>query len=345
MTEPPPPDPQAIAENAERLAPYLRKTPVWLWKDELVARLLPPRTKVLLKLELFQHAGSFKARGALTNLLRLDAEARARGVTAVSAGNHAVAVAWAARTMRTTARVVMPRTADPLRIARCRELGADAILAPGVREAFAVAQEIEREEGRAFVHPFESEGTFLGTATLGAELLRQAPTVEAVVVPVGGGGLAAGLASAVKQLRPEIEVFGVEPEGNDVMRRSLESGLPEQAAAGGPHTIADSLNPPYTLPMSLGLCRRFLDDLVLVSDDALQEALALLFRSARLAVEPAAAAGTAALLGPLRDRLAGRRVALIICGTIITPSRYSEYLARGTELLAARLPNEEARLR
>jgi threonine dehydratase len=337
MTGIPAPEPRAIVENAARLAPYLRKTPVWLWQDELLGRLVSPRTKVLLKLELFQHAGTFKARGALTNLLALDPDALARGVTAVSAGNHAVAVAWAARTLRTTARVVMPRTADPARVARCRELGAEAILAHDVHEAFAAAKGIEKEEGRALIHPFEGELTILGTATLGAELLRQAPKLDAVVVPVGGGGLAAGVASAIKQIRPEIEVLGVEPEGNDVMKRSLASGVPEQAPTGGPHTIADSLSPPYTLPISLGLCRQYLDDLVLVSDDAMRESLALLFRSARLAVEPAGAAATAALLGPLRDRLAGKRVALIVCGTIISAERYATHLAAGTALLEARM--------
>lgn len=332
----------AIAANAERLAPHLRETPVWRWQDELVDRLVPAGARALLKLELFQHAGSFKARGALTNLLRLGPEARARGVTAVSAGNHAVAVAWAAATVGTSARVVMPRTADPLRVRRCRDLGADAVLADDVHQAFAVAQRIEAEEGRTFVHPFEGEGTILGTATLGAELLRQAAGLEAVVVPVGGGGLAAGVASAIKQQRPGVLVFGVEPEGNDVMRRSLASGMPERAATGAPGTIADSLSPPYTLPMSLGLCRRYLDDLVLVSDDAMREALALLFRTAKLAVEPAGAAATAALLGPLRERLAGRTVGLIVCGTIIAPARYQEHLVRGSELLEQRLAGPDA---
>ncbi len=331
------PDLRAIADNAERLAPYLRKTPVWVWQDELLARLLPPRTRALLKLELFQHAGTFKARGALTNLLALSPDALARGVTAVSAGNHAVAVAWAARTMRISARVVMPRTADPLRVSRCRALGAEAILEADVQEAFATAKRIQEEEGRSFIHPFEGEHTILGTATLGAELMRQAPKLDAVVVPVGGGGLAAGVASAVKQTKAEVQVIGVEPEGNDVMKRSLASGVPERAPPGGPRTIADSLSPPYTLPISLGLCRQYLDDLVLVSDAAMQEALALLFRSARLAVEPAGAAATAALLGPLRDRLAGRRVALIVCGTIIAPDRYARHLDTGTRLLDARI--------
>jgi threonine dehydratase len=322
---------------ARELAPRIRETPAWAWRDELVERLLAPGTRPVLKLELFQHAGSFKARGALSVMLGLAPDALARGVTAVSAGNHAIAVAWAAQSVGTTAKVVMPETADPFRVERCRSLGAEVVLTGDVHAAFAETQRIEREEGRSFVHPFEGPRTALGTATLGRELLRQAPGLDAVVVPVGGGGLAAGLAAAVKLSRPECLVFGVEPEGNDTMLRSLRSGRPEKAAEGGPRTIADSLSPPYTLPYSLGLCRRYLDDLVLVGDDALREALALLFRCARLAVEPAAAAATAALLGPLCERLGGKAVGLIICGTNIAAERYREHLGRGTELLQGRL--------
>lgn len=326
-----------IERAAEVLAPLVRETPIWAWRDELAERLLPPGTRAVLKLELFQYAGSFKARGALNVMLGLGAPGLARGVTAVSAGNHAIAVAWAARTLGSTAKVVMPRTADPFRVSRCEFLGAEVVLADDVHAAFALAERIEREEGRAFVHPFEGPRTALGTATLGRELLRQAPDLDAVIVPVGGGGLAAGVASAVKMFRPECLVIGVEPEANDVMLRSLRSGQPERVPEGGYRTIADSLSPPYTLPYSLELCRRHLDDLVLVSDDALREALALMFRGAKLAVEPAAASAAAALLGPLRDRLAGKRVGLIVCGTNIAPARYVEHLTRGTALLEARL--------
>ena len=327
------PDRAAIEAAAVALAPHVRETPLWAWDDESVAALLPPGTRPVLKLELFQHAGSFKARGALSVMLALTPEARRRGVTAVSAGNHAIAVAWAARTLGTTAKVVMPQTADPFRVERCRRLGAVVELAEDVHVAFERTEQIEREEGRAFVHPFEGPGTALGTATLGREMLRQDPQLDAVIVPVGGGGLAAGVASAVKQLKPDCLVFGVEPEGNDTMLRSLRSGQPERAPEGGYRTIADSLSPPYTMEYSLGLCRQFLDDLVLVSDDALRRALALLFYGAKLAVEPAGASATAALLGPLRERLAGKRVGVIVCGTNISPERYREHLARGVDVM------------
>lgn len=326
-----------VEATARSLAGLVRETPTWAFRDELMQRLLPGGTRALLKLELFQYAGSFKARGALSVMQGLVPEALARGVTAVSAGNHAIAVSWAARTLGTTAKVVMPETADPFRVARCSALGAEVVLAKDVHAAFALAERIEREEGRAMVHPFEGPRTALGTATLGRELLLQAPEVEAVIVPVGGGGLAAGVSAAIKQIKPSCLVIGVEPEANDVMQRSLESGKPERVPEGGYRTIADSLSPPYTMPYSLELCRRYLDDLVLVSDDAMREALAILFRGAKLAVEPAGASATAALLGPLRERLAGKQVALIVCGTNIAPARYVEHLTKGIALLDRRL--------
>ena len=328
--------PRDIEATAAALRPHLLETPVWHWSDEVAQARFAPGTRPLLKLELLQHAGSFKARGALAVMQALEAPALQRGVTAVSAGNHAIAVAWASRTLGTSAKVVMPETADPFRVSRCRELGAEVELAVDVHQAFALAQAIEREEGRTFVHPFEGPGIALGTATLGLEMVRQIPELDAVIVPIGGGGLAAGVAAAVKQFRPGAQVIGVEPEGNDTMKRSLASGHPEQAPSGGPRTIADSLSPPYALPFSFGLCRRYLDDVVLVSDDDLRRALALLFRSAKLAVEPAAAAATAALLGPLRGRLSGKTVGLIVCGSNIAPERYADHLQRGIALLDAR---------
>lgn len=333
-----PPTLAAIGAAQARLAPFIRQTPVWEWRDELLERLLPRGTSVVLKLELFQRAGSFKVRGALMNMLALGPDQLRRGVTAVSAGNHAVAVAYAAATLGAPAKVVMPRTANPARVALCRSFGAEVVLTADVHEAFSVVEHIEATEGRTFVHPFEGPNVSTGTGTLGLELLRQQDDLDAVVVPVGGGGLISGIATAVKQARPGCLVFGVEPMGNDVIKRSLASGQPERAT--GATTIADSLNPPFALPYSLGLIKRFVDDVVLVSDEALEEAIYLLFSRLKLAVEPAAAAATAALLGPRRDRLAGRRVGLVVCGTNIDPASFTEYLARGEGLWRTRGESE-----
>jgi threonine dehydratase len=153
------------------------------------------------------------------------------------------------------------------------------------------------------------------------------------VVPVGGGGLCAGVAAAVKLSRPACLVFGVEPAGADTMHRSFAAGSPQSIDAV--RTIADSLGAPHAAPYSFGLCRRFVDELVLVDDDQLRAAMLLLFRSAKLAVEPAGAAATAALVGPLRDRLAGRRVGLVVCGANIDPDTYGRHLAAAPGAAAA----------
>jgi len=315
----------AIRRTRERLGDLVDTTPVRLWRDSRLEERLGEGTQVFLKEELFQRAGSFKPRGALTVMLSLDEAALGRGVTAVSAGNHAMAVAYAAGVLGTTAKVVMPKTANPFRVERCRAMGAAVELADDVHRAFARVKQIEREEERTFVHPFGGPLTALGTATLGLELLEQVGDLDAVIVPIGGGGLCAGVAAAVKLASPGTQVFGVEPEGADTMRRSFAAGSPQ--AIEQVTTIADSLGAPHAAPYSFGLCRRYVDDLVLVSDDALRRAMRLLFASAKLAVEPAGAAATAALLGPLRERLSARRVAVIVCGANIDPATYAAHLA------------------
>jgi threonine dehydratase len=245
-------------------------------------------------------------------------------VTAVSAGNHAIAVAYAAKTLGTSAKVVMMKTANPFRVERCRSYGAQIILADDVHSAFDTVHRIEAEEGRSFVHPFEGPLTILGTATLGLEWCRQVPGLDAVILPIGGGGLAAGAACAIKQLQPECRVFGVEPEGADTMHRSFAAGTPQSIARVA--TIADSLAPPYALPYSFAVCRRFVDELVKIDDAAMRRAMGLLFREMKLAVEPAGAAATAALCGPLRQRLAGKRVGVLVCGSNIDAASFARHL-------------------
>src|SRR5207302_3719378 len=182
VTSPPMQGPTIAEIRAARegLGGLVVETPVWWWRSDALARAAGPDTEVLLKLELFQYAGRFKPRGALCNMLALSPDALARGVTAVSAGNHAMAVGYAARALGTSAKVVMPRNANPFRVESCRGYGAEVVLVDDVHAAFAEVKRIESEEGRAFVHPFEGPLTALGTATLGLELCAQAPEREAV---------------------------------------------------------------------------------------------------------------------------------------------------------------------
>jgi threonine dehydratase len=316
---------EAIRATRVRLGDRVLTTSVRLWDDGALHAVIGAETRVFLKEELFQRTGSFKPRGALAVMLDLTADALARGVTAVSAGNHAIAVGYAAKVLGSTAKVVMPRNANSFRVQKCRDFGASVELVDDVHRAFSRVKEIEETEGRTFVHPFEGPKTALGTATLGLELIGQAGDLDAVIVPIGGGGLCAGVAAAIKLLRPHCLVFGVEPEGADSMRRSFAAGAPQ--AIDAVRTIADSLGAPHAAPYSFGLCRRYVDELVVVDDDALRRAMLLLFGSAKLAVEPAGAAATAALCGPLRDRLRGRRVGLIVCGANIDAATFATHLA------------------
>lgn len=316
---------EQIRQARQQLEPYIVDTPVWRWCNLDIQERLAPETSVVLKLELFQHTGTFKARGALINVLSLDETTRQRGITAVSAGNHAIAVAYAGRLLGAQAKVVMPRSANAARVAKCHKFGAEVVLVDNVEQAFAEVRRIESEEGRFFVHPFEGLNTILGTATIGLDWLRQAPDLDAVIVPIGGGGLCAGIATAVKLINPRCAVFGVEPTGADTMHRSFAAGSPQSIEAV--RTIADSLGAPYAAPYSMGLCMKFVDDLVLIEDEEMKRAMSLLFHSMKLAVEPAGAAATAALCGPLRQRLAGKRVGVIVCGANMDVESFAGYIS------------------
>lgn len=311
-----------IEQTRHEIAPYIVQTPVWPWHEMLLTEHVGTDTSVNVKLELFQYTGTFKPRGALANALRLSRDQLARGLTAVSAGNHAIAVSYAAALLQSSAKVVMPKSANPVRVQKCRRYGADVVLVDDVSQAFDKVNEIERAEGRYFVHPFDGKATVSGTATVGFEWHMQAPQLDAVIVPIGGGGLCAGIATAIKQLNSRCQVYGVEPEGADTMFRSLAAGSPQTISHV--RTIADSLGAPYATEYCMRLCERFVDEVVLISDNEMRRAMGLLFHSLKLAVEPAGAAATAALCGPLRSRLAGRSVGLLICGTNIDVRSFTD---------------------
>lgn len=306
---------EEIREAQRKLLYKVRETPVWLWQGDRPRELFGEEAEIWLKLELFQYGGSFKPRGALMNMLDLDEAQRERGVTAVSAGNHAIAVAFAARSLGMSAKVVMPETANPARVKRSESFGAEVVLVEDVHEAFDTVERIEEEEGRAFIHPFEGRLTALGTATVGLELIEQAGELDAVIVPIGGGGLCAGIATAVKHLHPACKVYGVEPEGADSMTRSFASGKPE--SIDKVRTIADSLGAPHAAPYSFALCREAVDRIVTVTDRQLADTMKTMFEEMKLALEPAGASATAAAMGPLRGELQGKRTGIIVCGSNI----------------------------
>jgi threonine dehydratase len=275
------------------------------------------------KLEFLQRTGTFKPRGALSVMLGLDSQQKKAGVTTVSAGNHAIATAFAARALGTSAKVVMIMNASPIRVERCRYFGAEVVFAHDVHHAFELAEEIQNKESRFFVHPFEGFDIALGTATVGLEICEQIPDLDVIVVPIGGGGLCAGISSVVKQLKPQCKVIGVEPVGANSMYRSFESGKPESIEKVT--TIADSLGAPFALPTSYALCKENIDELVLINDNELQNTMELLFRELKIAVEPACAASTAALMGPLSDRFSGKKVVPVMCGSNIDWKTFAKH--------------------
>jgi threonine dehydratase len=317
------PTPRQIEKAREKLGDKVRRTPTWRWKSDVLEQLLGD-TSLFLKLELFQYAGSFKPRGALMNMLELSDEQLKKGVTAVSAGNHAIAVAYAAKSLGTTAKVVMPKSANRFRVEKCKSQGATVDLVDDVHVAFDRVKEIEETEGRAFIHPFEGELTALGTATVGLELHQDAPNLDAVIVPIGGGGLCAGISAAMKQMNPDCKVFGVEPIGADSMTKSRAAGEPVEIEKVD--TIADSLGAPHAAPYSFGLCQRFVDDVVTISDPQMARMMRIIFEELKLAVEPAGASAMAAAVGPLSDRITGKNTGIIVCGTNIDTKSFHTIL-------------------
>jgi threonine dehydratase len=282
--------------------------------------------RLVLKCENFQKTGSFKARGALNYLSQLGPKERERGVITFSAGNHAQSLAWAARQTGVDATVVMPAAASPLKAAASRDYGAEVVLfgANGM-EALAKARELERERDLVFAHPFDHEHVMAGQGTLALELLEQAPDLDSVIVPVGGGGLIAGILVAIKESNPKIRVYGVEPTGAAGMRRSLDVGHP--ITLDTVKTIADGLAAPMAGDLTFEVVKRYADDVVVIDDDTIAAALRDLLTSAKLLAEPGGAASTAAVLAravPLRP---GERVAAIVSGGNIDASRLATLLA------------------
>lgn len=311
---------------ADRLASDVLRTPTVQWPG---TRSLPGgAAEIVVKLELLQRTGSFKARGALNTVWQLMQDHTGPdafpGVTAFSAGNHAIAVAYAASRLGTRAKVVMPRTANPYRVQRCREMGAEIVLGDTISDLMDIVRRIQEEESLELVHPFEGRTIVEGTATAGLELCRDAPKLDAVIVPIGGGGLIAGIASAYHRIEPQCRIYGVEPEGAAGMLQSLQAGRPASQVVV--NTIADSLGAPFHAPYTFSLVQRLVHSVVSVSDDALRSCMRVMFEELNLAVEPACAASLAALLGPLSGELAGQRVGLVACGSNMDIGTYVGHL-------------------
>lgn len=311
----------AIRAAADRIGPHLHKTPL------LSSRTLGERAGVqlALKAESLQKTGSFKPRGALQIVLSLAAERRERGLVTVSAGNHAQAVAWAARIVQAPCTVVMPAGAPRSKIDAVKGYGARIVLHEDRATLFDRLHEEEARTGAFFVHPFDDPVGLAGAGTLGLEILADRPDTDAVVVPIGGGGLLAGVASAVKQLAPACRVIGVELEAGPGMKPALAAGKPVPVAR--PKTLADGLTPPFVGALPLAVARTCVDEIVTVTEAEIVEGMRSLMTFAKLVVEGSGAAATAALLARKATLKSGARVVAIVSGGNVDPEQALQAIA------------------
>jgi threonine dehydratase len=307
---------QQLSINRERIAatydliePFVRRTPVIeVDGDDFGLGAF----RALFKLELLQHAGSFKARGAFANLL-LRAVPTA-GVVAASGGNHGVAVAYAARRLGKRARIFVPSIASPVKMARIRESGAELVVA-GERyaDALAASQDWAHASGALQVHAFDQVETLLGQATVGLEFEAQTSELDTLLVAVGGGGLIGGIAA---WYAGDVRIIGVEPEGAPTLERALAAGRPVEAIAGG--IAADSLAPRQVGELMFPIAQRYVERVILVSDESIAAAQQALWNTLRVVTEPGGAAAFAALLSARYVPRAGERVGVLLCGANTT---------------------------
>ena len=293
---------------------------------------LPSRTlgeltgcEVFLKFENHQFTASFKERGALNRIAQLTPRERSRGVLAVSAGNHAQGVAYHAQRLGIPATIVMPRFAPAVKVERTRGFGATVVLeGDSFDDARAHGLQLAAERGLALVHPYDDLAVMAGQGTIALEMLAQQPALDAIVVAVGGGGLISGVATAAREIRPGIEIVGVQTERFPAVWNAFHG----QHHASGQATIADGIGVKSPGALTMPLIRERVDDMLLVSEDDIEQAILMLLEIEKTVVEGAGAVGLAALLKH-RARFAGRRVGLILSGGNIEPLVLAEIIQRG----------------
>lgn len=303
-----------IRQAAARMNGLIKRTP--LLESRFFSQLAG--RKVLLKAENLQRTGSFKIRGALSKVGVLTAEEKGRGVIAASAGNHAQGVALACSRLGVGAKVVMPKHAPIAKVVATRGYGAEVLLwGDAYDDACEKALEIAAAEGRTFVHAFDDPDVIAGQGTLGLEMMEDAPGAEAVVVPVGGGGLISGVALALKQTNPGVKVIGVQPDGSAAMYHSVRAG--KLGTFPAPNTIADGVAVKRPSELTLSVVRKYVDDIVLVSEAEIARAMLYLLERAKLVVEGAGALSLAALIhGKVPSGSGGPAVALLSGGNVDT---------------------------
>jgi len=289
--------------------------------------------RIYLKAEHLQKTGSFKARGMSNRIVTLSPEARAQGAITLSAGNAGQAYAWAGRTAGVAITVAMPASAVQAKVDACRGYGARVVLhGAHVGETLAELERIRDAEGLEFVHPFDDPAVIAGHASCGFELLDDLPDVDIVVVGVGGGGLISGVAAAIKERRPAVRVYGVEPERSAAVSIAMSAG---EVVRIEPDTVADGLAAPFAGAWTLAMCRHYIDGIILIDEATILAGMAFAIGRLKQVLEPAGAAALAAVLAgriPIRD---GDRVAVVASGGNVEVTRLGELLAAAGSLPGA----------
>ena len=286
--------------------------------------------QLYLKAEHLQKTGSFKPRAALARISSLTQDERRRGAITISAGNAGQAYAWAAREAGVPMTVVMPEGAVAAKVAACRGYGAEVVLhGKHVGESLEHLHRLREERNLTLVHPYDDPEVLLGNGSCGLEILEDLPDVDVVVMAVGGGGLMGGVTVALRESRPRVRVYGVEPEGSDSLRQALAAGAP---VAITPKSVADGLNAPSAGRLAISIAKRYLEDLVILPDDVILAGLRFSVERLKQVVEPAGAAALAAVLSgavPLRE---GDRVCVVLSGGNVAVERLGELLAAAAPL-------------
>jgi threonine dehydratase len=313
---------EAVLAAQRVIAGRLVRTPLHRLEGDLFSPKLAG-VRLVFKLEMFQRTGSFKIRGALNKLASLSDEDKQRGVIGVSSGNHAQALAYGAKLENIPATIVMPDYSVPNKVAATRAYGAEVVIVPAA-ELLASYERMRDERGLTGVHPFDDPLIIAGAGTSALELLEDEPNLDLVVAGVGGGGWISGTATAVKGRSPGTRVVGVEPEGAPVVRRSLDAG--ELVRLDRVQTVADGLAPPFTGPIVFDRIQRLVDDVVLISDEAILAALKLIIEKVKAVVEPSGAACLAGLLSGKVPVQPGQTVGVLLSGGNVDAARLRELL-------------------
>ena len=303
---------------SSKIDKYIYKTPVFNFKNNY--------QNTVFKFEFLQQSGCFKARGALNNILSLNKNQKERGITTVSAGNHGIATAYASKELGVNAKILLPKTVDDYRLKKIKEYEADVILVEDISKAFEEMRTISLKETRSIIHPYEGLKTMQGTGTLGLEIMDQVDNFENILVAVGGGGLISGVGAAIKQIKPNIKLIGVEPQGARGMTDSLNEGKPLENIKL--NTIADSMAAPHHFQQNFEVCKQVIDKMVIVTDDEIRLAMAWAYDKLKLCLEPAGCSVIAALNGPLKKKLKGKKNLAILCGSNISEGKWIKLLKK-----------------